>query len=175
MNLQCAGIRYPPDLILWSPDPESDLKSFLTVLAFAAGAATSAQAAINSQLGRRFLHPFQAALLSFTIGTLACLGICLVMRVPWPSPSKLAAIPWWLWTGGILGTLYVTTSITVTHRIGVAAMLAIVIAGQMTMSLLIDHFGWFNIPQRDVSGPRLVGGILVIVGVALMMLRTRVD
>lgn len=153
---------------------EFPLKSFLTALAFAAGSATSAQAAVNAQLGRR-LHPFQAALASFTIGSLVCLAICLALRLTWPSASKIAAIPWWPWLGGALGTLYVTTAISVTHRIGVAAMLAVVIAGQMAMSLLIDHFGWFHIPPRTLSGPRLAGALLVVTGMVLMVMRTRVD
>ena len=143
-------------------------------LAFAAGAATSAQAAVNAQLGRR-LHPFQAALASFTVGTLFCLIICVAMRLTWPSLSRVAAIPWWLWIGGVLGTSYVTTAISVTHRIGVAAMLAVVIAGQMAMSLAIDHFGWFHMSPRTLSGPRLVGALLVVVGMVLMVMRTRVD
>ncbi len=153
---------------------EFALKSFLTALAFAAGAATSAQAAVNAQLGRR-LHPFQAAFASFAIGTLVCLMICLGMRTTWPPLSKVAAIPWWLWIGGALGTLYVTSSIAITHKIGVAAMLAVVIAGQMTMSLLIDHFGWFHMSPRTISGPRIVGALLVVIGMVLMVMRTRVD
>jgi transporter family-2 protein len=144
-------------------------------MAFGAGAATAAQAAINAQLGRRFLHPFQASFASFLIGTIVCLLICLGARVPWPSLSKLGTVPWWLWTGGLLGTCYVVTSIVVTQRIGVAAMLALVIAGQMGMSLAIDHFGWFNIPTRTTSLPRLMGAVLVLAGVVLMTLRTRVE
>lgn len=151
------------------------MKSLLTLVAFTAGAATSAQAAINAQLGRRFLHPMQAALASFTVGTVFCLGICLAMRLTWPAPSRLAAVPWWLWLGGVLGTSYVLTSIVVTQRLGVAAMLALVIAGQLTMSLLIDHYGWFHVAPRTITSPRILGATLVIVGVTLMMLKTRVD
>jgi transporter family-2 protein len=151
------------------------LKSLLTLVAFTAGAATSAQAAINAQLGQRFLHPMQAALASFTIGTLACLAICLMMRLTWPSFSRLASVPWWLWLGGLLGTCYVLTSIIVTQRIGVAAMLALVIAGQMAMSVLIDHYGWFQIAPRALTLPRAIGAVMVIGGVALMMLKTPVD
>ena len=151
------------------------MKSLLTLVAFTAGAATSAQAAINAQLGRRFLHPMQAALASFTIGTLACLAICLMMRLTWPSFSRLASVPWWLWLGGLLGTCYVLTSIIVTQRIGVAAMLALVIAGQMAMSVLIDHYGWFQIAPRALTLPRTIGAVMVIGGVALLMLKTPVD
>ena len=144
------------------------MKFLLFLMAFVAGVATSAQAVINSQLRGRLSEPMQAATISFMVGTLACLAYCLVNRIAVPSADVLKGLPWWMWTGGVLGAFFVWTSIMVTRQIGVAAMIGLVVAGQMIASLILDHYGLFHSPVRPATLPRILGAGLVILGVALM-------
>lgn len=144
------------------------MKSLLFLMALVAGVATSAQAVINSQLRGRLTEPMQAATISFTVGTLVCFAYCFLSRIPFPSLDTLKGLPWWMWTGGLLGTFFVWTSILVTRQIGVAAMIGLVVAGQMIASLVIDHYGLFHSLVRPASLPRVVGAGLVILGVAFM-------
>ena len=114
----------------------------------------------------------QAATVSFTVGTILCWLYCLFSRSPIPSLATLRSIPWWMWTGGILGTLYIWTSIVVTRQIGVAAMLGLLVAGQMLTSLAIDHFGLFSTPIRPATLVRVAGAAFVVLGVCLMAYST---
>ena len=148
------------------------MKPLLFLLAVFAGMATSVQAVINTQLRGRLTDPMQAATVSFTVGTLVCWLYCLVSRSPMPSLVTLRGLPWWMWTGGILGTLYIWTSIVVTRQIGVAAMLGLLVAGQMLTSLVIDHFGLFSTPIRPATLVRIAGATFVVLGVCLMAFST---
>lgn len=144
------------------------MKWGLFLLALAAGAATALQVPVNAGLRQHLAHPMQATLASFTVGMIASLLYCFMAGASRPAISTLVEIPWWSWCGGLLGTVYVGLSIVLSPRIGLAAMLSMVIAGQMVMSLLIDHYGLLHAPIYAVTPGRLLGAVLVIVGAVLM-------
>ena len=148
------------------------MKSLLFLLALFAGVATSAQAVINTQLRGRLADPMQAATVSFTVGTIICWLYCLCSRSPLPTLAALRGFPWWMWTGGALGAFYVWTSIVVTRQIGVAAMLGLLVAGQMLASLVIDHYGLFHSNVRPATLARIAGVGFVILGVCLVTFST---
>ena len=83
----------------------------------------------------------------------------------------MSRVPWWVWTGGLLGTVYVLVSIVATAPLGAALMMASVVVGQTAASLVIDHFGWLGVDVHRLSPGRLVGAILLVVGVMLIRLR----
>lgn len=167
-------MSYDSHSVAASPLIESDtsVKSLLFLLAILAGVATSAQAVINTQLRARLGDPMQAATVSFTVGAILCWLYCLLSRSPLPSLTSLRSVPWWMWTGGAMGALYVWTSIVVTRQIGVAAMLGLLVAGQMLTSLVIEHYGLFHSPLRPASLTRVAGAGLVVFGVCLMAYST---
>jgi bacterial/archaeal transporter family-2 protein len=144
------------------------MKLLFLAIAFVAGATSSVQVIVNAQLRTYLMHPMQATFVSFAVGTLASSVYCLILRSPWPSSMEVTRAPWWVWIGGLLGTLFVWSSIVVSPRIGVAALLCAVVAGQMMASLLIDHFGWFNATPFPVSTQRLLGATLVVMGALVM-------
>jgi len=146
----------------------------LVPLALVAGLAVPVQFAANSELRGAVGGPVTAAAISFVIGTAVLLlivfGILLVGRGESPTVPSPAGVPWWAWAGGLLGAFYVASSIVLTPRLGAAATIGFVIGGQMTASILLDHFGLLNLPVQPVTLPRLGGAILVIVG-AIIVLR----
>lgn len=144
------------------------MRYLLIFFAFVAGAATSVQIPVNASLRTHLSHPMQATFVSFAVGMLVSLAYCLAAGSSLPTASGLAKIPWWAWTGGILGTLYVASSVVLSPKIGVAAMLSMVIAGQMIMSMLIDHFGLLNAAVYPVTPQRFVGAVLVAIGASVM-------
>ena len=144
------------------------MKLLFLAIAFVAGATSSVQVIVNAQLRTYLVHPMQATLVSFDVGTLVSSVYCLILRSPWPASVEVARAPWWVWIGGLLGTLFVWSSIVVSPRIGVAALLCAVVAGQMLASLLIDHYGWFNATPFPVSPQRLLGATLVVIGAVVM-------
>jgi transporter family-2 protein len=62
----------------------------------------------------------------------------------------------------------VLLAIVLTHRLGAALLSAAGILGQLGTSLLIDHYGWFGVPVHRMSATRLVGILLLTLGVVLL-------
>jgi transporter family-2 protein len=85
--------------------------------------------------------------------------------------SVYARYPWWIWIGGIAGAVYVLAVVAFTRSLGVATLFAAVIAGQLSAGLVIDHFGWFNVPVHRASPERLLGAALLVAGMALIRWR----
>jgi len=140
----------------------------LVLLALAAGFCIPVQAGINAQLNLWTRSPVLAASISFAIGTLALFGYALAARIPFPSPSHFATAPWWVWLGGLLGAYFVYSTVVLAPRIGATSMLALILAGQMLASLVLDHFGWLGYPIQPVSLQRLLGALLIGSGVYLV-------
>lgn len=80
----------------------------------------------------------------------------------------MTAAPWWAWSGGILGAVFILLVILLLPSLGAATLLALVVAGQMTAAVLMDHFGAFGLAQQSLSISRLLGVALVIAGVVLI-------
>ena len=73
-----------------------------------------------------------------------------------------------MYLGGLLRAFYVCASIVLTPRLGVATTIGLFLAGQVMASIVIDHFGLFGIPVQPASIPRILGALLIIVGVAVV-------
>jgi len=138
-------------------------------VAIIAGGATALQVAVNAQAGKRLeLHFLQAALINFGVGTLTLLVICMASRFAWPALGQVRSAPWWIWCGGLLGILYVAASVVLGVQLGTTLFLTLVVAGQMVGSLVIDEFGLLGMPIRTANVGRVLGVVLVIVGVILV-------
>src|SRR5262249_52955256 len=96
--------------------------------------------------------------------------VCLatVLREPIPSFNTILRVPWWAWSGGVFGAIFIALSIVTIPKWGAAAYLALLVTGQMVAALAIDHFGWLGIPQRPIDLPRLLGVALLVGGVVLI-------
>ncbi|WP_163577246.1 DMT family transporter [Halomonas faecis] len=141
---------------------------FHFIIVLAAGAMLPMQAGINAGLARGWGHPLWAAAISFGVGTLALLGAAVTARLAVPNWQQLADIPAWSWSGGVLGAFYVTVMVIFAPKLGAATLLALVVAGQMLASTLLDHFGALGFPQHSISLPRLLGVVLLFLGVLLI-------
>lgn len=140
----------------------------LLLVALLLGAALSVQVGVNAELRTTIGHPIVAATASFVVGTIGLLLVAVVVRPAIPGSAQLARIPWWQWTGGLLGAAYVAAAIVLAPKLGAAALLATIVAGQMTASLLLDHYGLFGFPVQPVSPLRVVAVAMIIGGVLLL-------
>jgi transporter family-2 protein len=135
------------------------------LLALLAGIGLPTQAGINAQLGLWTRSSITAALISFAIGTLALSLVTLAMAVPLPSWSGAAALPWWIWSGGVMGAFFVAASTFIAPQLGATTMLALILAGQVVASVLYDHFGLLGYPLHPINMQRIFGLLLLIAGV----------
>ena len=127
------------------------------------------QAAINNQLKSIIGHStLLAALVSFSVGTLALLCISLATGQKISALAQLPKAEPWMLLGGLLGAVFVFGTTLIAPKLGAATMLSLIITGQIIASMLFDRFGWFAMPMKDLSWPRLLGAALIIVGVVLV-------
>lgn len=144
---------------------------FFLPLAMGIGIAMSLQNALNTQL-REYLHsPLQAALLSFLVGTIVLALLVFFQSVEKPTLNTLIQIPWFLWLGGFLGVYAISLSIYAVPKLGFLTLTGVIIFGQISMSMLLDHFGWFGTERTPIHWQRLLGSIVIFIGVFLTLQR----
>jgi len=141
---------------------------FYFILALVAGAMMPTQAAINNKLATFVESPVSAAFISFFVGTVALFLYILATGTPLGNLVGAKNAPLIAWTGGLLGAFFVASSVMLVPRLGVALTFSLLIAGQMLITLVIDHFGLLGIPVREISLPRLIGVVLITIGVILI-------
>lgn len=141
-----------------------------SLLGILSGAFIAVQAPINSQLARDLGLPVAAAAFSFLSGAIV-LGIISVMVVKLQGITlDWKAAPWLFVAGGMLGGFYVTLSTILTPRIGAAALMAFLVAGQLLAGMLIDRIGFLGVAVREISLGRVAGGVLLLAGALLIRL-----
>jgi transporter family-2 protein len=141
------------------------------IVASAAGACISVQAAANGSLRTNLGDARYAAFLSICGTIVTAALVMLAIRPALPPATAFRAAPWWNWLGGPLGAVFVLAGAALTPRMGSAAFIAAVVGGQLVCSLVLDHFGLMNVPQHGLSVGRLVGVALVFAGVLLVTYR----
>ena len=144
------------------------MKILYILLALAAGIMMPVQAGINALLGAQIKSPIMAAAVSFTVGTAFLILLCIMLRIPVPAVSVWGKLPLWMWTGGLLGAFFVTTTIILAPKLGAVTLLASLITAQMTASIILDHYGLIGYPVQPVSMGRILGVIFLILGVVLV-------
>jgi transporter family-2 protein len=142
------------------------------LLSAAAGVGLAFQAVINARLSAALGSPIWATMVQVFVGLLLLVVVVGVTRQSLPEVAGVSRLPWWMWTGGMLGAAYVLTIIVATRPINnIALMLASVIVGQTVAAMLIDHFGWFGLAVHRLTVPRAVGVVLLLLGVLLIRWR----
>ena len=141
---------------------------FFIVLAILAGIAMPTQAVVNSKLAETINSPILAAFISFAVGTIALFAYILLTGVPLADLAASKNAPPVAWIGGFLGAFFVSVMAMIVPRIGVAFAFSSAIAGQMLITLLMDHFGWLGVPEKPVNLWRVLGAVLITVGVVLV-------
>ncbi len=145
------------------------MEAFYIVLVLIAGACAPAQAGINAQLVTLWTRdPAVAALISFAVGTLALMAFVLLFRIPLPVANEAGHLPWWVWTGGLMGAFLVATTVAAAPMLGAATMIGFMITAQMLTSVVLDHWGLVGYPVHPVNFQRIIGAILLISGVILI-------
>jgi bacterial/archaeal transporter family-2 protein len=140
---------------------------FWIALAAVAGASIPFNAAFNARLGVAGASPIHASLISFGIGTLTIAAYAFATRqtVSW---SGFVAAPWYAWLGGVFGAFSLTAIILTFPKLGPGLGFGLVVAGQLIVSVFLEHFGVLVAQPHPISVLRLLGLALVFGGVALI-------
>ncbi len=142
--------------------------AFATALAVLAGLAGSIQVAVMSRLGDR-IGVVEALGFSTALTAVLAAVILVAARFSLAGYGRALHQPWWMLSGGVMGLLIVFTVTYAGPRIGVAATVGILIAGQLVMGAAIDRWGLFGSARIPIHWPRLLGIVLLAIGAALSL------
>jgi transporter family-2 protein len=145
----------------------SNATAFAVAAVIVGGAFTALQGPTNARLAGAVASPVNAALISFAVGTLVLAALAAALRTP-PDMEATRALPFWAWLGGAYGAVFVVAAAFAVPRLGVASTITLMIAGQLALSLVLDHFGWLGVPRQPLSLTRVAGVALVLAGVLLV-------
>ncbi len=142
-------------------------KLMWVIMAFISGAFLPIQAGLNTKLGKAGESPVHASTISFVVGTVALLLYILFTQqsVSW---EGIKSAPGYVWIGGVLGAFYVTVIILAFPQLGPGLTFGLVVAGQLIISALLEHFNVLVPQQQSISPMRVLGIVLVVVGVVIV-------
>jgi transporter family-2 protein len=138
------------------------------LLTAVAGGLVALQAPINSMLGRS-VGTFQAAFMSFAIGTVVLALIAGLAKGGFGDVGEARHLPWYYLTGGMLGAAYVTTVLVTVRALGAGGVVAATISGQLTLGVLIDQLGILGVTRQPITVARIAGVALLAAGTYLVV------
>jgi transporter family-2 protein len=145
-------------------------RGLAVLLAAAAGIFVGLQAPVNSRLGKE-IGSLQAATVSFTVGLLALILVASLSSGGISGVTNAGRAPWWALIGGVLGAFYVTVALVTVRTLGLSALTAIVVSGQLAIAVVVDRFGLLGIAKQHIGAPRIIGLVLLLVGAVLVVRR----
>jgi transporter family-2 protein len=142
----------------------------LAVLAtVAAGGIVAAQAPINNVLSQR-IGSLGAVTVNFLVGTVVVVVITFVFAGGIESPEGADSPAWYYWVfGGLAGVAIVLTTLITVRELGAGGVTAATIAGQLTLSVVIDRLGVFGLDERAITWEKLLGIALLAAGTVLVV------
>lgn len=145
------------------------------LLAFSAAIAIAIQAPINSRLGQALMgQPLLAAFISFAVGTVVLFIVCLFRADFNHLGTALLQEPSWKFSGGLLGAFMVFCSAFLPLKIGLGNFLFMVVVTQIFVALIIDHFGFIGMPTRAIDVWRLIGAIIMMIGLFIFFFGAKI-
>jgi len=143
-------------------------RSLAVFVGVGAGCLVGMQAPINSRLGKS-VGSIQAATFSFLVGTAVLIVIAAFVNGGLSSLAHVREAPWWALIGGLLGAVYVSVALVAVRTLGAAGLTAVVIGGQLAISVVIDRFGLLGIAKQQIGFARILGLVLLAAGVVLVV------
>ena len=133
-----------------------DLSLFAVIMGCVAGAIVGVQRALNGQINEHSHQSFTTSFLNFIMGTTFLFIFLTILVAVGPTEFvPLPAGPWWIYTGGVIGVIYIAFTSTIVQHLGVLTFTLFSVGGQLVGSLLIDLYSptdGVNVSVYLVSG-----------------------
>ncbi|SFC41966.1 DMT family transporter [Pseudoalteromonas denitrificans] len=153
--------------------------NILTILAFLAGACIAIQAAMNAQLGQVFNNSLLATSYAFLASFLLVAGITFYLSFNHQVATSqslfsdeftesIKQVPWYLWLSCVFSVIGVASFYFLIPKMGVGNMMSYALTGQILVAMIISHFGLFDSPSKLISATKLMGTVLLILGIILI-------
>ncbi len=124
---------------VWDRIDANNLSMIEVTAGCVAGAVVGVQRALNGQINEHSHQSFTTSLLNFITGTTFLVILILVgVALGKNELSPLPAGPWWIYTGGVIGVIYIAFTSTIVQHLGVLTFTLFSVGGQLAASLVID-------------------------------------
>ena len=139
------------------------------ILGILAGIGLPIQTSINTKLRKKVGTPYNASLVSFVVALIFLVLLLIVTGEGISLPlESLVKEPLWIWAGGICGVIFLTGNILLLSKVGSVQTVILPVLGQILMGLIVDSFGLFYAERSELTLLRVVGAVLVILGVLIV-------
>lgn len=138
------------------------------ILAIIIGCMMPLQAGLNAELTRILRHPFLGAFISLTTGAIL-VSLLVITNSGFHQLKRLPEVPPHLYLGGVLGAIFVGSSLFLIPKMGATAMIGAFMTGQLLGSVLMDHFGVLGLTPQPINMTRIFGVILLFAGLLLVI------
>lgn len=132
------------------------------------GGLVALQAPINSVLGRS-IGTWQAAFVSFAVGTVALAAIAALATGGLGQIAQVRHVSVVYLTGGLLGAAYITSVLVTVRTLGLGGVTAATVAAQLAVSVVVDQFGLLGVAKQPITAARLAGVVLLGLGTYLVV------
>ncbi|HAX68840.1 MAG TPA: DMT family transporter [Anaerolineales bacterium] len=136
---------------------------FIILIGLAGGMAIGIQGPLSSVITQR-LGSLESVFIIHIGGAVAAL---MPMMVVGSRLGEWRSVPWYALGAGALGLIVITAMGYMIPRIGAAGALITLMAGQILVASILDHFGWLGVAQRSMDIQRIIGFAVVMFGVWL--------
>ena len=136
----------------------------IIVIGLAGGVAVGLQSPLASMISQR-LGIFESVFIVHVGGAIVALLPLLFMGGG--KLSQWRSLPWYALCAGVFGLVVIAAISFMIPRVGIAASITVIVAGQLMVGLFLDHFGLLDASIRPVDATRILGIVVVLVGVWL--------
>ena len=144
-------------------------KEVAVLATIAAGGAVAAQAPVNNLVAKH-VGSLGAASVNFAVGLACLLFVTFVLAGGVQGSEDAAPLAWYYWIfGGVAGVIIVTTTLITVRELGAGGVTAATIAGQLTLSVVLDRAGVLGLDERAISWEKLLGIALLTAGTVLIV------
>lgn len=145
------------------------MKYTMLALALSVGLLIPFQGIMTASLSQKLDNPYLSAVINFGGGLIIFLMALMFSMNSFPAVKKLSTIPWYLYLGGVVGSVFILGALFSLPKIGSMSFFALVIFGQLITTLLVDHYGVFGVPIHRIDITRIAGLLLLIAGTILVI------
>jgi transporter family-2 protein len=144
-------------------------KELAVLVTVAAGGMVAAQPPVNNLVSKK-VGTLGAVSVNFLVGTAIVLVVTFVFADGFKNVEGVETPAWYYWLfGGLAGVAIVLTSLVTVRHLGAGGVTAAVIAGQLTLSIVLDRLGVLGLDERAITLPKLLGVALLAAGTVLVV------
>lgn len=144
------------------------MMNILPLFAFLAGSGLALQATMNARLGVLLNNSMLATAIAFLSSFVVSIVIIGLFSNQMPTTKTVGEVPLYLWFSGVVSALGVGAFYLLIPKMGAGSMMSFALTGQLMISIIASHFGWFEQPVKQIDFQVTIGFVAMVIGIVLI-------